>query len=478
MALRCTSTETNLHSQSQSWDFQNCETRQLVYAPKEEPKIPAPAIFEDEALQETGICPVAERVIQLPTAAECAVHLELLETFYVLRQRVLKSDSIDKTFGIYPIHQLRTGVQGDTKKLKDETLWTRRQVKWQKYLILAVARFLTWCRRLDQLPENEMRISEENLPPLDVILVWHSFLLNPSLYRKQCSDSPVYRLTFPWAAVHHAIDNHDWTFCSHPGAAAYFMTLTGLEYDLSQQLSTWHGIISPAAPVYYWTSLINGIDFTKPPGVPQWLETLCNNDLKKNICLHLKICQDIDAPLAADLKAAVIRQQSFAEKMNARLWIRSPALEGTLRRAIGRYDKFLILFKMYPRTTLVPTLDIDLVWHTHQCSALAYFESTKQRTGRFLNHDDSISSSKLGTGLRKTSELFRIRFGQEYAMCDCWDCHALASALDVNFVTERVGDVRFSIEKIAKRVMEDVRYHRTVEARRRMKLSFSSQSTS
>ena len=75
-----------------------------------------------------------------------------------------------------------------------------------------------------------------------------------------------------------------------------------------------------------------------------------------------------------------MRQATFVDKMNNHLWIRSPALEGTLRRAIDRYSKFLILLKrkapplgadgsgttMVPGPIIVPTLDIDLVWHTHQ----------------------------------------------------------------------------------------------------------------
>lgn len=69
--------------------------------------------------------------------------------------------------------------------------------------------------------------------------------------------------------------------------------------------------------------------------------------------------------------------------MNGQLWIRSPALSGTLRRATDRYAKFLHLLKrkapplgedgsgktIVLGAIIVPTLDIDLVWHTHQCSA-------------------------------------------------------------------------------------------------------------
>ena len=68
-----------------------------------------------------------------------------------------------------------------------------------------------------------------------------------------------------------------------------------------------------------------------------------------------------DAAINRPIFEAVQRQEAFVQKMHAQLWIRSPALEGTLQRAIKRYLSFVKLFKLYPKTILVPTLDIDLV---------------------------------------------------------------------------------------------------------------------
>ncbi len=34
-------------------------------------------------------------------------------------------------------------------------------------------------------------------------------------------------------------------------------------------------------------------------------------------------------------------------------------------RAITRYFKFLIIARLFPEVFVVPTLDIDLVWHAH-----------------------------------------------------------------------------------------------------------------
>jgi hypothetical protein len=165
-----------------------------------------------------------------------------------------------------------------------------------------------------------------------------------------------------------------------------------------------------------------------------------------------------------EIAAAVQRQTAFIDKMERHLWIRSPALEGTLRRAIDRYSKFLKLLKLYPGNVLVPTLDIDLVWHTHQCSASRYQADTQTIADRFIDHDDKLGKPVLGGGMEKTKQLFRIRFGQEYFLCNCWYCEAVLSEvekLDQNRATQA------QLDAIAQRVSLNVAYHRAVELARR-----------
>jgi hypothetical protein len=108
----------------------------------------------------------------------------------------------------------------------------------------------------------------------------------------------------------------------------------------------------------------------------------------------------------------------------------------------------------------VPTLDIDLVWHTHQCSAMKYYKTTQEVAGKFVNHDDSIVQDKLNVGMKDTMDLYRIRFGREYHICGCWDCEALQSAM------EQAG-TEPNWDAIAHQVSDDVAYYRAVEVARR-----------
>jgi hypothetical protein len=185
------------------------------------------------------------------------------------------------------------------------------------------------------------------------------------------------------------------------------------------------------------------------------------NSSERLLIQHLQFALS-DDPMIKDLVGAVIRQSAFVEKMDRQLWIRSPAVEGTLKRAIQRYDRFLKLFKMYPRKMLVPTLDIDITWHTHQCSPAQYMEATKTLAGRFIDHDDKLGSHKLNAGLENTINLYRVRFADEYEYCLCWDCEAVKSA-----VTSKSLGEKNDAKAIAKQVQFDVAYFRAVEIARR-----------
>lgn len=171
-----------------------------------------------------------------------------------------------------------------------------------------------------------------------------------------------------------------------------------------------------------------------------------------------------DAGINQPIFEAVQRQEAFVQKMHAQLWIRSPALEGTLQRAIKRYLNLVKLFKLYHGTVLVPTLDIDLVWHTHQCSPVQYQASMIQRTGRFINHDDKIGQPVLSGGMERTKKLFRVRFGQEYLVCHCWDCEAALSAVSAS---KQEGQDRTDMNSITSEIFENVAYYRAVELARR-----------
>ena len=133
--------------------------------PDEQPVIPKPEIFD--ALDE----PTAN-LAALPTTAECAVHLQLLEKFVALKQKVLTSNRLDRALAIVPKDKLVT--QGGKRQLQtDETFKARQAVKWPIFVRLAAARFLRWwrtCKPILHPQGNRLRLAETSLPPLGTSL--------------------------------------------------------------------------------------------------------------------------------------------------------------------------------------------------------------------------------------------------------------------------------------------------------------------
>lgn len=469
MALESKRTKEKLHASGKSFIHSishgySAKTYRTTSNPEEEPLIPSPAIFD---IGQHGPDQQPTDVRRLPVAAACATHLELLEVFYVIRQKILMSKDADASFGIEPKREKKTGYNGDHKTLKDSTLLTRRQVKWPKYIEFAAVRFINWVRALEQ-NTDEMTVIVNGartlryLPPLDVVMVWHSFMLNPRLFMENCQNHVIHQLRMPWKLVHQAIDNRNWTFTPDEEASNKFEELNSIPPNLFDQFESWHSQEIPEnddgirlLPNFQLEEEGLSTIFMRL-NIPKFSESKHSTRLDSK---YFKLFKETDARLAVQLRDAVIRQSEFVDKMNARMWVRSPALEGTLRRAIGRYDKFLTLMRLYPKITVVPTLDIDLVWHTHQCTAVAYVKGMKAIVGRFINHDDTIVKEKLGVGFDITRGLFRVHFAQEYRVCGCWDCEALTSELEI--ACRRGGDV--DMAAITESIVREVRYHQAVE---------------
>ncbi|KAK6993013.1 hypothetical protein R3P38DRAFT_3079281 [Favolaschia claudopus] len=120
----------------------------------------------------------------------------------------------------------------------------------------------------------------------------------------------------------------------------------------------------------------------------------------------------------------ILRQGSFVAKMHDLQWTKpgffdSPEDETALQHVIVRYHAFLDLMSSSPASFFVPTLDIDLAWHTHQLMAENYAKDTMKYVGRFIDHDDLIEEHKLANAFVITCRAWKTRFGIQYTHCGC-----------------------------------------------------------
>lgn len=125
---------------------------------------------------------------------------------------------------------------------------------------------------------------------------------------------------------------------------------------------------------------------------------------------------------AMELGGAVIRQGTFVDKMVKIDWLHSPTLSTTMTRLLSKYDRFMKIIGAHPYNTAVPTLDVDLAWHTHQLMPKQYFGYTVKLTRKFIDHDDKIEENKLSTAFEWTSRTYEKMFNEVYSECTCWYC--------------------------------------------------------
>lgn len=117
-----------------------------------------------------------------------------------------------------------------------------------------------------------------------------------------------------------------------------------------------------------------------------------------------------DRPFSVDLIGAVMRQCSFIDKMDHYGWTKPGAFDSSddevvLLHSVARYhayvysnlptglseelsfvhSRFLDLMATSPGTFFVPTLDIDLAWHTHQLKGDIYQADCKTYVGRYVD---------------------------------------------------------------------------------------------
>jgi hypothetical protein len=135
------------------------------------------------------------------------------------------------------------------------------------------------------------------------------------------------------------------------------------------------------------------------------------------------------SPFALDLVGAVIRQGTFVQKMDNIDWLHSPTVMETADRLIKKYEVFFKIMFDNPSKMAVPTLDVDLAWHTHQLQPRRYYKySTRVKTYSirvFIDHDDKVDENKLSEAFEWTSKMYRrATDGAIYSECTCWYCEA------------------------------------------------------
>lgn len=131
-----------------------------------------------------------------------------------------------------------------------------------------------------------------------------------------------------------------------------------------------------------------------------------------------------DSPFSINLISAVLRQGIFTKRIDELGWLRPGTFkEGDkmqlLEHALLRYHCFLDLTAASPNLMAVPTLDIDLIWHSHQLMGGRYGVDCDIYIGRRVDHPLATEESILSTALDDTCRAWQKRFHIPYMQCGC-----------------------------------------------------------
>ncbi|RLV88125.1 hypothetical protein JA9_002680 [Meyerozyma sp. JA9] len=456
-----------------------------------------------------------------PTTSEVETHLKLLKSFEVLRRTVVPNFS-----------------DPDSSGPKD----------WQVFVTNAARRFIIYVSALKvymaeapevyPLDEGSMWVKEStknqrhisimasHLPPLDVVMVWHSFALNPKAfydtfvrnnfltfavipfplerigqaidgdfayrpdeqlvgkfheilraygvamdyYFKEKFDPNVHKVPVMCPVCHNVIaQNVDLTNVANTGFADESFEIVGVPSCCSfsdridhQQLRRrqFYADLQDYRPLPYLTKHFSGVLNKNGSAEPAAIDARIKEEVVSNVealqtsdldsflhyetrfvvrrrlqvigrnyfqanLIHLTIPRPDVIQVHEDLVGCVMRQGRFVDKMNAFDWINSPVKQEGIAEAVLRYSRFLnLLLRWGIGYVVVPTLDIDLVWHTHQLSTYFYFQwcLTKSKWRMVFDHDDKVDEGQLDSAFLRTSRIYRSMYKQDYSICYCWYC--------------------------------------------------------
>ncbi|KAF2674381.1 hypothetical protein BT63DRAFT_419675 [Microthyrium microscopicum] len=343
------------------------------------------ALGEDSSItasQQLSVSGLSHGGAILPSNDQCAVHLELLEVIVALKRKV---EDWGTDNGFTP------------------------ETAWRNYLTLATARFTIFVDSI------RSKLVERNLiPPIDVLMVWHAFMLNPGVYsrfERQVHENKWGSNGLDWSCIQKAIDADSASFTLDESSAVTLQEV-GIHVDLLHYLNSDESF--PILQMLREKDIDNSE--TSTPSTLQ-LASAVDDLLQNNNIFHLN-----SPEVKFDLISAVQRQFRFASKMASFNWKRSPFFQGTLSSAVERYEAFFQMMANNPQQMLAPTLEVDLVWHTHQLSPSVYRAYSREVAGRFINHNDDINEQTASSSFGEATNVYEETFGSAYALCLCWFC--------------------------------------------------------
>ncbi|KIW34408.1 uncharacterized protein PV07_01186 [Cladophialophora immunda] len=388
--------------------------------------IPNPRIFRNAFVPRGATDGRAGTSLVYPDISHAAVHLALLESFRGLRL----------TAGRLDVDVEKPAVSSEKAEPAEHPARTRLPAseRWDLLIRLAVTRFTAWWTNIDRIlyhatafthhagGNSVVQLTKDYLPPLDVLLVWYAFMLDEDTYTAACHGRGTPRLgelCFPWPAIRDVLDLDAMTYKLPPPAANLFSTLTSQSADILTYLE----------------------------GPPAYSESP-------------------ELPLEIDLFAEVKRCERFIEDAHRLLWIRSPALKGSLERSSIQY----LEFRLSTGPADLPPYDIpfgvELIWKTHKLYPSLYRLFRQEITPTFPD-----SKSPNPPPQTAVDPLARAGHPSPSECCCCWTCERIRDDLPSFRYDRSASALSLPVSPAQLRsIQDDLGFYRAVEKARGSRL--------
>ena len=104
-------------------------------------------------------------------------------------------------------------------------------------------------------------------------------------------------------------------------------------------------------------------------------------------CNQIREASGFSSKLSIDIVNVSRRHQNFYYQVSLPHY----SLTEFLRKAVVRYQRFITLKRYAPRAQLIPTFDIELIWHAHMLCAGNYAIDTYEYLGHILDHEHTAA---------------------------------------------------------------------------------------
>ncbi|KAJ7017845.1 hypothetical protein C8F04DRAFT_1199873 [Mycena alexandri] len=262
--------------------------------------------------------------------------------------------------------------------------------RWAWFVGLSVERFERWCRALR--PHHASK--KLTLPPLDVLMVWHAYMLSPGWYSEDTNRIEALKGLRDAGIAFGAALAIDQPLQRRIHRGTLYTETRPMDHERAQNIKkTMMSTDSLKRPTT-WISDETYTDFVLE-------EANCKPEtLKRRLSRNM---HNQGGRLLVDrIMSVYVDDKMFSVELVG----------------VVSVPCFLDLTWEFPKSFFIPTLDIDLVWHTHQLMTTVYAHDTSTHMDRYIDHNDKVEESQLTNSFDDTCQKWKSKYGLNYMDCN------------------------------------------------------------